>query len=78
MILSQYAMDAIASINYVTKEHENEAISLINKSSKSAPNEQDFHILEVIAGVISISYNAASRSYGPKIIWNDGSRSFAP
>ena len=34
MILSQYAMDAIASINYVTKEHENEAISLINKSSK--------------------------------------------
>ncbi len=78
MILSQYAMDAIASINYVTKEHENEAISLINKSSKSAPNEQDFHILEVIAGVISISYNAASRSFGPKIIWNDGSRSFAP
>lgn len=77
MEFSQYIIDLLTSIN-ITNHHDTSAISLIRKASENAPSESDSHILGIIAGTATMCYKEKERSFGPFLIWNDGSRSFAP
>lgn len=76
MNFSQYVLDAIASIEYISKNHDSKSISIIFEASKKAPNEKDSHILEIIAGAYSMYYNGEEYSFGPRIIM-EGKRTFA-
>lgn len=76
MNFSQYVLDAIASIDYVSKNHDSKSISDIFETSKKAPNETDSHILEIVAGTYSMYYNGEEYSFGPHIIV-EGKRTFA-
>lgn len=78
MKFSQYVTDALASIDYVAKDHDTNSVSLIREASDKAPSEAESHILDVIAGASTMCYKAKERTFGPLVIWNDGSRSFAP
>ena len=78
MTLSQYVLDVIASIDPVIKDHDTSSISLIREASEKAPTETESHILDVIAGASTMYYQHKERSFAPSVIWNDGSRSFAP
>lgn len=77
MDFSQYVLDTISSIDYVVKDHDSNAISLLQEASDKATDETDFHILKVIAGSISMYYNEKEHSFGPLIVM-DGKRTFAP
>lgn len=78
MDFSQYVLDVIASVDPVIKDHDSRSITIIREAAKNAPSETDSHVLDVIAGAATLRYKAKERSFGPLIIWNDGSRSFAP
>lgn len=78
MVFSQYVLDIIASIDPVIKDHDTRSISLIREASEKAPTEAESHILDVIAGASTMCYKAKERTFGPLVIWCDGSRSFAP
>ena len=78
MEFSQYVLNVIASIDYMAKDHETNSISLIREASEKAPSETESHMLDVIAGVSTMCYKAKERTFGPLIVWHDGSRSFAP
>ena len=78
MDFSQYVLDVIASVDPVIKDHDTGSISLIREASEKAPSKTESHILDVIAGASTMCYQAKERTFGPLIIWNDGSRSFAP
>ena len=78
MEFSQYVLDVIASINYMEKDHDTSFVALVRKASDEAPSELDSHILSVIAGSSTMRYTEKEKSFGPFVIWNDGSRSFAP
>ena len=78
MDFSQYVLDVIASVDPVIKDHDTGSISLIREASKKAPSKSDAHILDVIAGASTMYYKSKERTFGPLIIWKDGSRSFAP
>ncbi len=78
MDFSQYVLDVIASVDPVIKDHDTGSISLIREASEKAPSKTESHILDVIAGASTMCYKAKERTFGPLIIWNDGSRSFAP
>ena len=77
MEFSQYVLDVIASIDYVTKEHDTHSLSLLHEKSETAPNATDSHILDIIAGAFTMRYKEKERTFGPLIIWHDGNRSFA-
>ena len=78
MDFSQYVLDVIASVDPVIRDHDTGSISLIREASEKAPSKTESHILDVIAGASTMCYKAKERTFGPLIIWNDGSRSFAP
>lgn len=78
MEFSQYILDVIESINYVTKDYDTNMVSLVRDASENAPSEKESHILDVIAGASTMRYKVQERSFGPHIIWEDGTRSFAP
>lgn len=78
MDFSQYVLDVIASVDPVIKDHDTGSISLIREASEKAPSKTESHILDVIAGASTMCYKAKERTFGPLIIWKDGSRSFAP
>ena len=78
MDFPQYVLDVIASVDPVIKDHDTGSISLIREASEKAPSKTESHILDVIAGASTMCYKAKERTFGPLIIWNDGSRSFAP
>ena len=78
MDFPQYVLDVIASVDPVIKDHDTGSISLIREASEKAPSKAESHILDVIAGASTMCYKAKERTFGPLIIWNDGSRSFAP
>ena len=78
MTLSQYILDVIASIDPVIKDHDTSSISLIREAAEKAPSKVESHILDVIAGASTMCYKPKERTFGPLIIWCDGSRSFAP
>ena len=78
MDFSQYVLDVIASVDPVIKDHDTGSISLIREASKKAPSKTEAHILDVIAGASTMYYKSKERTFGPLIIWKDGSRSFAP
>ncbi len=78
MDFSQYVLDVIASIDPVIKDHDTSSISLIREAAEKAPSEAESHILNVVAGASTMCYKPKERTFGPLIIWCDGSRSFAP
>lgn len=78
MEFSQYVLEVIASIDYVTKDHDTNSISLVREASEKAPSAAESHMLDVIAGASTMCYKAKERAFGPLIVWHDGSRSFAP
>ena len=79
MEFSQYVLDAIATIDYRVDDYGNcKSLDSVRNASKNATNEIDSHILEVIAGAPTMSYNAERRAFVPFLVWHDGRRSFAP
>lgn len=78
MDFSQYILDVLASIEHMIKDHDTHSVSIIREAAQKAPSETESHILDVIAGASTMCYKDKERSFGPLVIWNDGSRSFAP
>lgn len=78
MEFTQYVLDVIASIDYMEKRHDIRGISLVREASEKAPSEAESHILNVIAGAVTMYYEEEECSFGPSLVWNDGTRSFAP
>ena len=77
MEFSKYVLDVIKSIDYVEKDHDMSVVSILRKMSVKAPSKTDAHVLDVIAGAITLFYKVKEHSFGPLVIWNDGRRSFA-
>lgn len=77
MVFSRYVLDAITSLNYVVKDHDTTFQSFLREASEKAPNTTDTHILDIILGASTMRYKEKERTFGPLVIWNDGSRSFA-
>ena len=77
MELSQYVRNAIVGINFVEKDHDSRAISIIKEASVKAPNQHDAHILDIVGGSLSMTYKGREQVFAPILVWNDGSRSFS-
>ena len=54
MEFSQYILDVVTSIDYVTKDHDSRLLSILREASKNAPSETESHVLDVIALPYSI------------------------
>ena len=78
MDFSQYVQDAIASIDYLERDRDFNAVSLIRGASEKADDQQDSHILAVIAGSMTMSYNFKDQVFRPLFEEFNGSRSFGP
>ncbi len=77
MKFSQYVLDAIRSVDCMSKNHDTASVALLREASEKAQSETDSHILDVVAGVATLSYKKDKCTFSPLVIWNDGSRSFA-
>ena len=77
MEFSQYVRDVIASIDYVAKDHDTNSVALLREASEKAPSKTEAHMVDIIAGASTMYYVAKEHTFGPLIVWHDGSRSFA-
>lgn len=77
MEFSQYVLDAIKSVNCMSKNHDAASVAILREASEKAQSETDSHILDVVAGVATLSYKKDTCTFSPLVIWHDGSRSFA-
>lgn len=78
MDFSQYVLEAIASIDYLEKDRDYQAESLIRGAAEKAENANDSHILGVIAGSMSMKYKSKEQVFLPLFIEYGVGRSFAP
>lgn len=78
MDFSQYVLDSIASVDYLEKDRDCSAESLIKGAAEKSECENDSHILNVIAGVMSMIYKSNNSEFGPRFIEYGVGRSFAP
>lgn len=78
MDFSQYVLNAIASIDYLEKDRDYNAVSLIKGAAENAENGQDSHILSTIAGSMTMKYKSKDQVFSPLYIEYGGSRSFGP
>lgn len=78
MDFSQYVLEAIASIDYLEKDRDFEAESLIRGAAEKAENANDSHVLGVIAGSMSMKYKSDEQVFSPLFIEYGVGRSFAP
>lgn len=78
MEFSQYVMEAIASVDYVAKDRDFNAVSLIKGAAEKAENETDSHVLDVISGSMTMTYKSKEQVFSPLFIEYGGSRSFGP
>lgn len=77
MEFSQYVTEAIASIDHVEKDRDYDAISLIKGAMENANNEADAHILHIISGSMTMTYNLKEQTFMPCFIDFNGQRTFA-
>ena len=56
MKFSQYVLDAIRSVDCMSKNHDTASVALLREASEKAQSETDSHILDVVAGVATLSY----------------------
>lgn len=78
MEFSQYVKDAIKSVDYVDKDRDFHAVSLLRGAAENAENETDSHILSIIVGSMTMSYQSKEHSFAPLYIEYGVGRSFAP
>lgn len=78
MDFSQYVKDALASIDYLEKDRDYQAESLIFGASEKAQTESDSYILRVIAGSISMKYNSKEQRFASRFVEYGVRRSFGP
>ena len=78
MNFSQYVLNAIASIDYLEKDRDYNAVSLIKGAAENAENVQDSHILGIIAGSMTMKYKSRDQVFSSLYIEYGGSRSFGP
>lgn len=78
MEFSQYVKDAIKSVDYVDKDRDFHAVSLLRGEAEIDENETDSHILSIIVGSMTMSYQSKEHSFAPLYIDYGVGRSFAP
>lgn len=78
MEFSQYVLEAIASIDYLDKDRDYEAESLIRDAAQKAENANDSHILGVIAGSMSMKYKSKEQVFSPLYTEYGVGRAFGP
>lgn len=77
MEFSQYVTEVIASIDHVEKDRDYDAVSQIKGAMKKADNEIDAHILSIISGSMTMTYNHKKQVFLPLLIDVNGNKSFA-
>lgn len=77
MGFSKYILDMLASIDEKERSQRHYAVSGLKEAAQAAVNEEDKHLLDIISGVLSMSYNENSHEYHPMITFADGRRSYA-
>ncbi len=77
MELSQFVVNAIKGLSQFSSRRYYTASTQLKSTAMDADNEQDAHILNLIAGTLTIRYQSKTQSFKPLAEWNDGSRSFA-
>ncbi len=77
MDFSQYVLNAIASIDYLEKDRDYNAQSLIKGATEKAEDGQDSHVLDVIAGSMSMIYKSEDQVFA-HLYEFEGNRSFGP
>ena len=78
MFFSQYVLSAITSIDYLEKDRDHAAVSLIKGASENTEDKTDSHILDVIAGSLTMVYSSKEHVFSPLFIEYGGGRSFGP
>ena len=78
MEFSQYVLDTLASVDYLEKDRDYQAESLIRGAAERIENENDSHILRVIAGSMSMKYKSDEQVFSPLFVEYGVGRSFAP
>ncbi len=78
MVFSQYVIEAIESVNYVEKDRDFNAVSLIRGAAEKAENEVDAHILNVISGSMTMTYSSKEQVFSPLFVEYGNGRSFSP
>lgn len=78
MEFSQYVKDAVASVDYVKRDRDFNAISLIRGAAEKATTDLDTHILDVIAGSMTMAYKKKEQVFAPLFVEYGGGRSFGP
>ena len=78
MELSNNVQEAIALIDYVEKDRDFQAISLIRGAAENSDNKDDSRILSIIAGCMTMMYKSDEQVFGPLFIEYGVGRSFAP
>lgn len=76
MELSKYVIDAVATINISGSRHNSKATRDLRIAAETAEDSHDAHILELISGVLSMSYSVDKHIFSPKAIL-EGRRTFA-
>lgn len=76
MEFSQYVLETLTSIDYVVKDRDFNAVSLIKGAAEKASNEMDAHILNVISGSMTMSYKAKEQIFRPLFVEYGVGRSF--
>ena len=76
MFFSEYVIEAIASVNYLEKDRDTHAVSLLKGAAEKAENEVDSHILDVISGCLTMTYRSKEQDFAPIYVERGGRRSF--
>lgn len=78
MVFSTYVRETIASIDYVEKDRDSQAISLIRGAAENTDNKDDSRILSIVAGCMTMRYKSDEQVFGPLFIEYGVGRSLAP
>ena len=78
MEFSQYVLEAIASVDYLEKERDYQAESLIRGAAEKAESENDSRALNIVAGSMSMKYKSKEQVFSPRFVEYGVGRSFAP
>lgn len=76
MELSKYVLDAVCAIKNSGSRHSYHAARELKIAAENAAETHDAHILEVVGGVLSLSYSIDKFEFSPLFVFED-SRSFA-
>ena len=76
MEFSKYVREAIATVDYLEKDRDFHAISLIKGAAERAENESDSNIISIIAGAMTMRYSIKEQAFCPLYVEYGGGRTF--